>query len=458
MRDTVATVIHVARAIAAAVGLAVLAGCADQPPAPEPTAEATTATVDARQVECDKAANDVTAAVERLVASYASPGLTPTGPGRAAPTTVPTDGPTERSTDGAEGQPVGADDTADDLATTVEGAQRTVDRLGCSLTEFTENVSAGLAAISPSGPVATAVWRRVTASVLGEVEEEVTERTVDGEEDLFEAIAQAAPGSTLVLPAGTTELDGTIVLLDALHLRGQGQDATTLVSTTSDAAIIVATDGLVELTDLTLRLDGMEPVSGLVAGPSASVVLDGVRVSGATRGENDGAGGAGVLMSAEGDAGSGRGTTLEVTDSAFEDNDWAGLAIAGGHRVSIDGASVTDNGEVGILFMHSASGSVARSTLTGNTIGLAATGSSQPTWLSNTVSGGTIGVQLDGSVEIVMQGMRVTGPTSAAVLVGGEVTGAISQVTCENTPYGLVVGDGAAPTLTGNDCPLARGG
>jgi len=52
---------------------------------------------------------------------------------------------------------------------------------------------------------------------------------------------------------------------------------------------------------------------------------------------------------------------------------------------------VTGNGEVGILFMDSASGSVARSTATGNTIGLAATGSAKPTWLSNDVSGGAIG-------------------------------------------------------------------
>lgn len=432
---------HFSRAAAAAVGLVVLGGCSGSPSAPEPTQQTDTGTVEVQAALCEGAATQVITAVERLVSTYATPVL-------------------EQTDEQAEPSPsatVEPGDTGDDLATAVESAQRTVNRLGCNPTAFNADVSAGLATISPTGPVATAVWRRVTASVLGEVEQEATERSVTGEDELLEAIAQAAPGSTIVLPAGTTELGSTIVLLDGLTLRGQGRDSTTLISSTPESAIIVATEGLVTLTDLTLRLDGTDPASGLVAGPSASVALDGVRVTGATRGE-DGAGGAGVYMSAEGDAGSGRGTTLEVTDSAFEDNAWAGIAIAGGHRVSVEEATVTDNGEVGILFLDSASGSVARSSITGNTIGLAATGSAHPTWLASTISGGSIGMQVDGLVAIVIDGMRVTGSSSAAMLVGGEVTGAITRLNCDDTPYGIVVGDTAAPTLAENDCPLARGG
>jgi parallel beta-helix repeat protein len=435
-------VTHLARVCTVAVTLAVVAACAGTPSAPEPPAQTTSATADVREEECDGAAVEVVDAVERLVGTYAAPAL-------------------DAATEGSEPQSsAGVDpgDAADELGAAVERAQRTVDRLGCDPSAFNANVSAGLATITPSGPVATAVWRRVTASVLGEAEREPGERSVTGEEELLDAIARSAPGSTIVLPAGTTDLGGPIVLLDGLTLRGQGRDATTLVSSTAEAAVIVATDGLVALEDLTLRLESDDPASGLVAGPSASVALDRVRITGATRAEEDGAGGAGVFMSAEGDAGSGRGTTLEVTDSAFEDNAWAGIAVAGGHRVSIEGATLTDNGEVGILFLDSASGSVANSSFTGNRIGLAATGSARPIWLSSVVSGGSIGMQVDGSVEIRMQGMRVTGASSAAMLVGGEVTGAITDLTCEDTSYGIVVGDRAAPTLTDNDCPLARGG
>ena len=461
-----------AGAAAAAVGLAVLAGCASTAPDAQQPPQSSTATVDVQEALCEGPATEVVAAVDRLVAAYASPSLTaPAQPTESSAPSAATPGASSAQTPSPQpsgGQPSGAQPSGapsdgaqtsgDDLATAVEAAQRQIERLGCDPRAFTAQVTAGLDTIEPSGPVATAVWRRVSASVLGEVEQEVTERSVSGEEDLLDAVAHVAAGSTILLPEGTTELSSTIVLLDAITLRGQGMDSTSLVSSAPEAAIIVATDGLVEVGDLTLRLAGTVPASGLVAGPSASVALAGVRVSGAVRGEEDGAGGAGVYMSAVGDAGSGRGTTLEVTSSVFEGNGWAGIAIAGGHRVSIEQATVTGNGEVGILFMDSASGSVAASTLTDNAIGLAATGAASPAWLSSTVTGGVIGAQVDARVTIVMQGMRVTGPTSAAVLVGGEATGAITGLTCSDTPYGIVIGDTAAPTLTENDCPVARGG
>jgi hypothetical protein len=67
-------------------------------------------------------------------------------------------------------------------------------------------------------------------------------------------------------------------------------------------------------------------------------------------------------------------------------------------------------------------------------------------------------VQLDANAKVVLEEIRVSGPSSAAVIVGGETTGAITRLTFTNVEYGLVIADTAAPTLTDNDCQLARAG
>ncbi|MDX5319012.1 MAG: right-handed parallel beta-helix repeat-containing protein, partial [Actinomycetes bacterium] len=151
-------------------------------------------------------------------------------------------------------------------------------------------------------------------------------------------------------------------------------------------------------------------------------------------------------------------TTLEVTDSTFEDNAWAGIVVAGGHRVSIERTTFVANGEVGVLFLDSASGSVTASTFTGNTVGLAATGESEPVWLTSTVSGGEIGIQIEENSTAVIEDVEVRGASSAAVIVRGAATGAISGLTCTDVEYGLVIEDTAAPTLADNACELARAG
>lgn len=442
---------RVARLAAVAVGLAVFGGCAGSPsPEESPSASPTEPTAEFRVLACAGAAQEVVAAVEGLVAVYSA---------RDTEVRESRQSPPSPEDDSAVEQPATDDRAASEaLAAAIASSQRTVENLRCDTRAFNADVSAGLAEITPSGAVATAVWRRVSASVLGQIDEEVTELVLEQGDDLHEAVSRAAPGSTIVLPATELRVDSTIVLLDGVSLRGQTRQSSVLISSAAEAGIIVATDGLVRLDALTLRLDGPGPVSGLVAGPSASVALGDVRVTGARRGEDSGAGGAGLLMSAEGDLGSGRGTTLEVTDSAFDDNAWAGIAVAGGHRVSIEAVTFEGNGEVGILFMDSSTGSVTSSTFSDNMIGLAATGAASPTWLSSTVTGGSIGMQVDGSANVVVQDLSVTGAESAAALVGGQATGAITGLVCENSQYGIVVGDSAAPTLADNDCSVSRGG
>lgn len=429
----------VARAAVALVLVGLLAGCTASPEA-APTPDTTVAAL----AECEAAVEGIVAAVDELVAGYEEPLTVPT-PG---PSPSDASSPSPRATVGAE--------TGDALADAVAAARETRDRLDCDEDEFTGGLEEGLSGIRPESAIALAVWRRVEASLLGRVGQDAAERRLQEGEDLHVALAQAPEGTTLLLPAGTVDVEGTLVLLQGVTLRGAGRDATTIRSDSTEAAIIVATGSLVRLEGLTIELAGDHPSSGVVAGPSASISLSGVRVAGAPSG-GEGVGGAGVYLSAQGVDAAGRGTTLEITDSVFERNEWVGVAVAGGHRVSIESSTFSANGQVGVLFLDASSGSVSGSTFDGNTIGLAASGSATPTLLSSTVSGGSVGVQVDGSATPTIDGVRIAGSSAAAVIFGGASGGSLTGTVCDGVPYGIVVSDTAAPTLRDNTCPVARG-
>ena len=57
----------------------------------------------------------------------------------------------------------------------------------------------------------------------------------------------------------------------------------------------------------------------------------------------------------------------------------------------------------------------------------------------------------------MIEGATIAGSSRAAVIVGGTATGALARVVCEDVEFGIVVTDTAAPTLTDNECALARG-
>ena len=416
------------------VGVA-LTGCGtpSATPSPEPTAFME----QMRESGCSTAADDVVAAVANLVAEY--------GPQQ---TSAPT--PTPAATPGA--------DASDPLAEAVTRSTETRRRLGCDDADFRTRLSAGLADIEPDGPVAGAVLRRVSATLFGEQKTGSDDWAVTSADDLLDVIARAAPDTTLVLPAGTWSLAETLVLMDGITLRGASVDDTRIQSAAPEVAVLVATAGLVRMQDLSLELVGTAPASGLVAGPSASIALSAVRVSGATAG-GEGVGGAGVYLSTDGVGDASRGTTLEVTDGVFADNDWAGIAVAGTHRVSIESSRFTGNGDVGMLFLDGTAGSVNGSSFVDNGVGIAIAGTADPALLDTAISGGGIGVQADQNAEPVLQGLRISGSTTAAVIFGGASGGSISTSTCTDAAAGIVVSDGAAPTLgAGNECRVARGG
>jgi len=383
--------------------------------------------------ECRAAAAGVGQAVQRLVEPYNTPlpaVVLPTAP--AAP---------------AEGDA--------DVQSALDVVRRAVAEHGCPGAAAQADVERGLAAVEARGAIAEAVRDRVLAGLRGRIGSEPAEVALQPGADLAAALAEAPAGSTLRLAAGEYPLASALVLLDAVTLRGEGRDVTVLASRALEAAVLVLADDRVELADLAVVRAAEPPGSGVVAGGAASVVLEGVRVSGARAGAEQG--GAGVLMvDADGEA-SGRGTTLEVTNSVFSDNDWAGLAVSGGHRVSIVTSTFADNGECGLCFLDASDGSVRDSVFDENLVGVAVTGTARPALLGSTVTGGEIGLQVEGEAAPTVDGNRISGASRAAVIVTGSATGTLARTVCSDVPYGLVVSDSAAPTLIDNQCVLARG-
>jgi hypothetical protein len=426
---------------AVVIAVALLAGCSASPggeASASPTADA--------EEQCAVAVDDLVSAVGTLVSDYAQPDGTRAG--GAQPPATP------QATDGGDGGSVPGDKALADAAAKARDAR---ERLGCDAKAFQSRLEDGLGSIQPSGAIADAVWRRVSASLLGTVRQATGDYEVAEGEDLRDVLARSPEGTTVVLPTGATDVGQTLVLLAGVTLKGAGRDVTTLASTATDATIIVATGSLVQLQDLTVQMTADHPSSGLVAGPSASVSLAGVRITGATA-ATGAVGGAGVYLSAQGDEASGRGTTLEITDSLFERNGWAGVAVAGGHRVSIQSASFTGNGGAGVLFLDASTGSIDGSTFTDNAVGVAVSGTAAPVVLGSTFTGGSVGVQADESGSPVLDGLRITGVSSAAVIFGGNSGGSIGGTSCEGAPHGIVVSDTAAPTIGENSCPVVRGG
>ena len=421
---------------AVVIAVVLLAGCSASP-----GGEASvTPTADSEQ-QCAAAVDDLVSAVDTLVSDYAQPDGTQTPA-------------TPQAGEGGDGASVPGDQALADAAAKARSAR---ERLGCDAKAFQSHLEDGLGAIQPSGAIADAVWRRVTASLIGTMRQDTGEYEVAAGEDLRDVLARAPEGTTLVLPSGRTDVGQTLVLLAGVTLKGAGRDETTLASTASDATIIVATGSLVKLQDLTVEMTADHPSSGLVAGPSASVSLTGVRIAGATAAQGA-VGGAGVYLSAQGAEASGRGTTLEVTDSLFEHNGWAGVAVAGGHRVSIQSAQFTGNGGAGVLFLDASTGSIDGTSFTDNAVGVAVSGTAAPVIIGSSLVGGSVGVQVDETGAPVLDGLQITGASSAAVIFGGEAGGSVGGTACPGVPHGIVVSDTAAPTIGDNACPVVRGG
>lgn len=432
-----------AAAVLMTSALVVLSGCASEPTMPpEPQSPQPSVTATGEAPECAAAAETLVDAVAAMVATF--------DPGGAG-------------SQGAAGDMVGVEDALAD-------SHQAVREHGCDQQLMQDATELGLDELQPSDPVAVAVLARVTNTLLGRASAEATEVVVEPGEDLHQIVARVAAGSTIILPVGEVTLSEPLVFLEGVTVRGAGMDQTTLVSTAPGAAVIDVSGTRLVLEDLAVEVRAV--ASGIVTGPRAQLVLSSVRLTGAKL-DADRTGGAGLHLvgpapgstqepppgsAEEGATGAPAGqTSVELTDCVIEDNAWAGIVVSGEHRVSIESTTVQESGEVGILFLDSASGSVADSSVLDSPLGIGVAGQATPVLVDLTISGGTVGVQLEGASAATIERLVVGGTEQAGVIITGEATGSLTDVTCEELDFGIVVADTAAPTVTDLDCTVARG-
>ena len=299
-----------------------------------------------------------------------------------------------------------------------------------------------------------AVLRQLRASMTGTAKPEPSTLEVAPGDDLLAAVATLPAGSTLVLGAGTHTLDDVLVLLSPIPVRGAGAGTTTLESTAGDFGVLAIANGRVELKDLTLRHLGKAPANVVLAGPSVSLVAIGVAISGGVA-QEDGTGGAGILMYDPRPQPGDTATSLEVTDSEFADNGSAGIVLNGGHVASIVSSTFRGNGQCGLCFLEGSAGSVTRGTFSDNGVGVAATGTARPTLLDSTVTEGQVGVQASDDAVPVLRGMGIRRSSRAALIWSGRAGGLIEDVTCSDVQFGLVVGPDVTPMVRDSACRLA---
>ncbi len=429
-------------AVFSALAACLLVACAANPspstPPPSPTPSASPSAWPESQ--CRDLAATVGAVLQDTVDSYEPAATTQS---TAAPPASPSAAPSPA---------VVGDANAIERALAAVGDA--VEAQRCPADQMRTDVDAGIDAVRAESPLAEAVRARLVAGLDGRIPEFPVRLAVFPDDDLHEALAEAPAGSTLLLSEGEWNLTEPLVLLSAVTLEGKGVGLTTLTSAALEAAILVATAEPVAVQSLSLARDTTVPGSGVVAGGAATLVLDHVEITGGR--PDDTGGGAGVMLVGE-DPAAERRTSMEASDVMFRDNGWAGLAVAGTHRVTMTGATFSGNGECGLCFLGDADGSLTTASFVGNKVGVAVAESARPTLMGLTIDGGEVGLQVEGQAAPIVDGATISGSTRAAVIVGGKATGALASVVCKDVDYGIVVTDTAAPTLTDNQCALARG-
>lgn len=300
----------------------------------------------------------------------------------------------------------------------------------------------------------SAVLRRLTANLTGTVG---TDTTVEVElgDDLSKVVATAAPGATLYLAKGEYRLKDTLVLLDGITLAGRGRQQTRLLSDAAGVSVLVMAASLVGLRDLTVRRNPKAPGTVVTAGSSTTLALEQVRLSGARTDANR-QGGAGLDLAGTAGAASPGRTTVEVTDSEFLDNTWAGISVSAGHRVSVATSTFRDNGECGACFLGTAEGSIERSTFSDNGVGVAVVGSSAAVIRGNRFTGGQVGVQVGNTATPTIDGNRISSAKRAAVIFTDTAAGVVRKTRCVKVDVGIVLSAKALPSLMDNACTLAR--
>lgn len=410
-----------------------LSACSGADPGRSSEPSATSSSPSVPAASCDRVVDGVVSVVQRYVDQYG----------------------------GAAGS-VAATTKAPDLPRELRRARATLQDLGCSLEQTSEQLRVGLEDVEADGPLALAVKQQLVASLTGRVDQVATTERVGTDDDLRDVLPELAPGSTVRLAPGEHRLADSVVLLRGITIVGAGRGRTTLTSDAPDAALLALTPDRIDLRDLTMRHVGDQAASLIVGSSSTTLALDGVELAGARavargaakQGRTSASGGSAVLMAGE-EARQARTTTLEVTDSVFRDNQASGILLGGRHVASIEDSRFVASGQCGVCFTGDSSGEVRGSRFEGSVTGIIAAGRAAPLLTDSTVVGAEIGVQAVDRATPVIRRTTIRDSTRTAVLFSDRTRGRVEGVTCQGSPYGIVVSQRALPFLGDNSCEVA---
>lgn len=436
--------------LAGLTALLLVAGCTGAGSQGPPTPTPPTSTPD----RCAEAVGLIIEATQDYVVGFG-----PVDRDRVPAPASPSPGASSTATASASPTPSGSAAASEDgrFQDALTTARTQLGQSGCDPTQTRGALEQGLQTVTTQGPVAGAVLRQLTATMTGTSESSPTTRQVAAGDDLLAAVAELPGGSTIELGPGTHVLEDVLVLLSPIRIRGAGADTTVIESAVADFAVLAIADGPVSLRDLTLRHRGKLPANVVLAGPTASLVVTDAALSGGVA-NSDGTGGAGILMYDPEPRERRTETSLEATGTRFSDNGSAGVVLTGGHVASIAASTFTKNAQCGVCFLDASGGSVQGSTFTDNTVGVAATSTAVPTVVGSTIRGGEVGIQAGDRSAPVIDRVRVSGASRAALIWAGRAEGAIRGVTCSDVTFGLVVGPDVAPTVRDSTCAIAPSG
>lgn len=263
--------------------------------------------------------------------------------------------------------------------------------------------------------------------------------------DLAEAVAAAAAGATIVLPAGRHALPRGLVLPHSLTLAGAGRDLTEVVAGAGEYVLCFTGPGRLELRDLTVRWtgDGAAPAD-VVSIRGGEVCIEHCRFSGAP--STDTVTGAGLELHG---AVTGRVVGCELTGNGN------GLVVAGGATPVLERLVCRANAQAGIVYDgHSGGLAYANRCEENGGSGILLTDAAAPTLDGNVCrANGQNGITYTGRAAGLANRNDCAANAFHGIVVVGETRPALNENYChDNGQAGILFADTAAGLARGNTC------
>jgi len=166
--------------------------------------------------------------------------------------------------------------------------------------------------------------------------------------DLSEAVARVPDGARIVLGPGRHRLEHPLRIVRPVHILGAGTDQTVLVCDGEDFVLQFEGKGPFLLSDLAVEHDGVR-AAAVIQVLSGEIDFRRIQATGAIRHAGGRRGGQGLLVG--GDA---RG---QVLSSVFRRNALHGIQVTGKAALKIEACQCMENGQTGISWFDSSSGS-----------------------------------------------------------------------------------------------------